>query len=96
MASYRLTNKAETDLSSLYEYGLLNFGFSKAQSYLLGLEERLQLLAQNPLYGRSVEQLARHLRRSEYLSHFIFYIQENKGVLVVRVLCEEMDFKQHI
>ena len=48
MASYRLTRKADNDFATLYEYGILNFGLDRAQSYLSGLLERFDQLASSP------------------------------------------------
>jgi toxin ParE1/3/4 len=47
MDSYRLTQQADIDLSSIYQYGISTFGLCRAQRYLLGLHERFQLLADN-------------------------------------------------
>ncbi len=96
MGHYQLTKKADSDLASAYEYGILNFGLEQAQSYLLGLYERLQILADSPMLGREAIELSPNLRRSEYQSHVIFYEQDSKDILIVRVLRVEMDFKRHL
>ena len=95
MAAYSLSEKAVSDLDGIYEFTILNFGLEQARSYLLGLHERFQILADNPGVGRSAAQLAPELRRHEYQSHIIFYIPKEKGVLIVRVLHERMDVKRH-
>ena len=96
MANYRLTKKADSDITQLYEYGILNFGLNQAQSYLLGLYDDLDHLVQNPLLGHSAHELSLGLRRFEYQSHVIFYEPEEDGVLVVRILRGEMDFRRHL
>ena len=63
MAGYSLSPKAAADLDEIYEYTILNFGLEQAQEYLLGLHERFQTLAQNPMHGRNADQLAPELRR---------------------------------
>ncbi len=95
MDNYKLSEKAATDLAELYEYGILTFGLSQAESYFLGLHERFQILTENTKIGRPAIELAPHLRRFEYQSHVIFYQPEEAGVLIARVLREEMDFKKH-
>jgi toxin ParE1/3/4 len=94
MAAYSLSGKASSDLDSIYEFTILNFGLEQAQDYLLGLHERFQLLADNPGVGRSAESLAPELRRHEHQSHVVFYIPKEKGVLIVRVLHMRMDAKR--
>jgi len=95
MAAYSLSGKAVSDLDGIYEYTILNFGLEQAQTYLLGLHERFQILADNPGVGRSASQLAPELRRHEYQSHVVFYIPKKKGALIVRVLHARMDAKRH-
>ena len=41
MAAYNLSPKAAADLDEIYEYTILNFGLKQAQTYLLGLHERM-------------------------------------------------------
>ena len=76
MENYRLAKKADSDLSQTYEYGILNFGLEQAQSYLLGLYDRLQSIVENPLSGHAVDFLAPELRRIKYkvMLSFIFLI----------------------
>lgn len=96
MAHYRLTRKADNDIAALYEYGIVNFGALQAQDYFLGLHDRLNILAQYPTLGRSAEELAIELKRFEHGSHVIFYTPELEGILVIRVLRQEMDFQRHL
>ena len=95
MAAYSLSGKAVSDLDDIYEYTILNFGLEQARAYLLGLHERFQILADTPGIGRSAAQLAPKLRRHEHQSHIIFYIPEETGALIVRVLHARMDAKRH-
>ena len=92
MVNYSLSEKADADIEDIYEYGLLTFGLSQAQTYLLELHERFQMLSENPNYGRSASHLAERLKRFEYQSHVIFYVPQDSGILIVRVLRQERDF----
>lgn len=96
MAVYKLSSKAAADLDGIYEYTILNFGLTHAQTYLHGLHERFDALAENPARGRLVPHLARGLRRFEYSSHVVSYVREKQGVLVVRVLHRSMDVQRHL
>ncbi len=55
MSSYRLTHKAAEDLASIYTFSFERFGESKADAYLMALEERFILLAQNPALGQRID-----------------------------------------
>lgn len=96
MAHYRLTRKADNDLVALYEYGIDAFGLIRAQDYLIGLHDCFELLAENPVLGRSAEELLPELKRFEHGSHVVFYLPDEFGILVIRVLRQESDFKRHL
>ena len=53
-------------------------------------------LAENPLLGRSAEELAPNLGRFAHGSHVVFYEPREGGVLIVRVLHESMDATSHL
>jgi toxin ParE1/3/4 len=94
--SYRLTREAQADVEAIYRYSYEQFGESQADLYHQCLVERFEWLDDHPLYGRSAAQFAPDLRRSEYQSHVIFYLPEETGVLIVRVLHIHMDPGQHL
>ena len=96
MAVYSLSAKAATDLSGIYEYTILNFGLKQPQKYLTGLHARCESLAGSPRQGRSASELSPDLRRFEYRSHVVFYLPEDNGVRVVRVLHQNMDMTRHL
>jgi toxin ParE1/3/4 len=96
MAVYSLSSKAATDLDGIYEYTILNFGLEQARSYLLGLHERFEALAEHPMQGRSAKEFAPELRRFDYQSHIVFYLPKDQGVRIVRVLHQSMDTKRHL
>ena len=96
MAAYSLTRKAAADLDGIYEYSILNFGAKQAQDYLLGLQGRFQVLAENSMLGRSAAEVEPDLRRFNHRSHVVFYRAQDQGVLIVRVLHESQDFERHL
>ncbi len=84
MADYRLTSLAETDLAGIADYTIQTLGIEQARRYRDSLETCFTNLAANPRLGRSAEDLAADLRRSEHRSHVVFYLQREPGVLIVR------------
>ncbi|SDA88560.1 toxin ParE1/3/4 [Algoriphagus alkaliphilus] len=96
MASYRLSVKAEEDLTEIYTYGILQFGYSQAGRYTAGLEETLLNLAQFLYLGKESNFLYRGLREFIYKSHLIFYLIEEEGILIVRILHQSRDYKNFI
>ena len=96
MGNYQLSEAARGDVDYLYEYGIINFGLPQADQYYDGLIEQFELLADNPLIGKNSEELSPNLQRFIYRRHMIFYIVTDRGILIVRVLGEEMDFERHL
>jgi len=96
MAVYKLSGKASADVDDIYEYTIVNFGIEQARTYLNGLGDCLEALAENPLRGRAADELASELRRYEYQSHVVFFREMEQYTLIVRVLHKSMDFARHV
>lgn len=98
MADYVLSNAADRDLGDIdiYIYSHQTFGEAKADAYFLSLRECLETLAVNPRLGRPVPQLRRGLLCHRHARHLIFYVPEEGGVFIVRVLHDTMDPPRHI
>lgn len=92
MASFRLSVKAEEDLVSIYSYGILHFGYTQANKYVLGLEETLTKLTKSPFMGKQSDLVSKGLRSFVYKSQMIFYQLEDKNILIVRILNQSRDY----
>jgi toxin ParE1/3/4 len=86
MASYRLSNRADEDLSRLYEYGILYYGQERADRYYNGLIARFEELAENPRFGQAVDHIRPGYRRSVYGRHSIYYRIDPDEIVIVRIL----------
>ncbi len=86
MGRYRLTAKADSDLASLYRYGIDEFGFESADRYYDSLLVRLEKIADSPMLFQKVDFRA-GLRRSVHPPHTIYYrISDSDLVEIVRIL----------
>jgi toxin ParE1/3/4 len=86
MAGYRLSAKADEDLSRLYEYGILHYGQERADRYYSGLIERFEELTDNPRLWPSVAHIRPGYRRSVYGRHSIYYRIDPDDIVIVRIL----------
>ena len=86
MASYRLSGRADEDLSRLYEYGIIHYGLERADRYYNGLIERFEELAENPQFWQAVDHIRSGYRRSVYGRHSIYYRIDPDGIVIVRIL----------
>ena len=91
MADFRLSTRAAADLGGIARYTIETFGVEQARRYRDELEACFRNLVENPRLGRSAERLRPGLRRFEHRSHAVFYMQNEDGILIVRILHARMD-----
>ena len=82
--------EAENDIERIAAFTTATWGWRQTDKYLVRLEDGFALMASNPSIGRPCDAIRQGLRRFEIGRHVVFYLSEPKGVLVVRVLHEEM------
>lgn len=87
---------AETDILEIAHYTMYKFGTLQSRRYKIGLYNCFQRLAENSNLGRDASEFAPFLKRFSCKSHTIFYRQEEKGVYVVRILNQNLDFGLHL
>jgi toxin ParE1/3/4 len=93
MPEFRLTPRAEDQLTKVYAFTELRFGRYQADAYHAGFERTFGLLADFPRMGLEVDNLAIGYRRFRFQSHVIFYTQEPYGVLIRQVLHGSQDIR---
>ena len=91
MGVYRLSRKAAADIDSIYTYTIERHGLVLARKYLNGLHACFENLAEHPMLGRRTDRIASGVRRHECQSHVVFYVPDDTGVSIVRVLHARMD-----
>ena len=96
MDVYKLSGKAEIDLAEMYEFGIYKFGLLQAQKYFLGMHDVFQVLAENPNLGRDASMFIENLKRFTYQAHTIFYLPQEEGLFILRVLSQRMDYETHL
>jgi toxin ParE1/3/4 len=99
LAKVAFSRRAGVDLQGIGEYTQQTWGVRKASLYLADLEQCCQLLAENPLLGRSCDEIRPGLRRMEHGSHVVLYrLHTNRrtsGILVSRILHRSMLPERH-
>lgn len=63
MGNFKLSVKAEEDLTEIYTFGIYRFGLIEAQKYLSGMEVLLSNLEINPFLGTNASELFPELRK---------------------------------
>jgi toxin ParE1/3/4 len=83
--TYRLTRKAEDDLTEVYLNGVREFGVEQAESYLAELLAAFELLSGNPHLARLREEFRPAVRIHPHGAHVIIYRDIENDVLIIRV-----------
>jgi toxin ParE1/3/4 len=96
MASFRLSVRARADLLDIYDYTAATFGNYQANAYHAGLERTFGLLADFPLIGQPVDELAAGYRRFRFQSHFVFYSDDADHIVIHAVLHTALDIRPQL
>jgi toxin ParE1/3/4 len=96
VARYSLSKEAKADLDTILRYSIETFGVERAERYYLTLEECLERVASDPMLGRTIAGRSRTFFQYNCQRHGIFYVTDDDGVFIVRVLHLAMDFKRHL
>jgi toxin ParE1/3/4 len=96
VARFRLSRRAAADFDDIAEFTRDRWGDSQASRYLGDLNDCFHRVAENPLLGRSCEDLCSGCWRIEQGSHVVFFRRDDDGVFIVRVLHERMLPTRHL
>ena len=92
-----LKREAFEDMVAIYKYSVAAFGERRADAYYVGLEKRMDDLANGEVvvsydYGHVREGL----RRTIYESHSVYYRENDEDIVVSRILHSRMDVTLHL
>lgn len=83
--AYRLTRKAEEDLTEIYLNGIRDFGVEQAEAYLADLLETFDLLSDNPSLARLRHEIRPAVRIHPRGAHIIIYRDIDSDILIIRI-----------
>ena len=96
MTGYVLSRRAESDLDEIWDYSAERWGREQANRYLGALRESIERVALDPSRGRSLSVRGKSYHQYRSGSHMIFYRDMGRGVQIVRVLHQSMNYSQHL
>ncbi|WP_420933040.1 type II toxin-antitoxin system RelE/ParE family toxin [Alteromonas sp. A081] len=96
MNKYILSNKAEEDISVIYDYSANTNGVTQAGAYLVALHEALVILTETPSVGTSAQDIRKNYLQFPVHRHMVFYRKVDDGIFVSRVLHQQMKFSMHL
>lgn len=93
---YVLSPRAQTDLHEIWDYTASRWGLDQAESYTRDLWNRIERIAATPALGQECPNMRAGYYKIASGLHVLFYRLTSKGVELVRILHERMDFERHI
>jgi len=90
LALVQYSRRAEDDLLDIGWYTLESWGAEQVDRYLSEIETCCQRLAENPLTGRSCNEIRRGLRKMSHGKHIVYYRPNTEGIRVSRILHQSM------
>lgn len=97
MSRYALSPAAQADLEQIWDYTCQRWSDDQAETYVREIQRAIELVADNPLIGRSCEEIRTGYRRHAVGSHTLYYRLDAGGLVdVVRILHKHMDIDQHL
>ena len=92
MPSYRLLKTAESDLATIAEYTIENFGVEQSRVYRDGPVRRVRhCFLEFRHLGVDKSHIRQNLRRDIHKFHATYYRADHRGVVVIRILGPEED-----
>ncbi len=91
-----LSRVADTDLESIFDYTLGEFGLEQALSYVSGFDDTFKIISENPKIGKERKEIREELRSLAKDDYVIFYRVLNDHVRIVRVLHGSRDLPKFL
>jgi len=90
LPNYFVSSAAGSDVRGIIRYTRLQWSAEQAARYAALIQECFRTLAQSPGMGRGCDLVSIGLRRFERGKHVVFYRIVTGGILIVRVLHQQM------
>jgi toxin ParE1/3/4 len=88
--------KAAADIDHIYDYTEDTWGTEQAEGYTLGLQQFCDLLAKGMRRGKTLRITRKRYWSLSYKSHFIIYRETAAEIVIIRILHQRMNFRQHL
>jgi len=91
---YEISRQARSDIDSIIDYTIENFGVDAMINYHSSLESCFEALTKNPKIGLQSDFIKEDYYRFNHKSHVVFYQLLSTKILIVRVLHKSMDVEK--
>ena len=96
MLQVRLSPLAQADLDGIWKYTTAQWDEGQAQTYVLGLDASMKLLAENPQMGRAIDEIRKGYFKFPVASHILIYRLKPDAIEFMRILHKSSDVERHL
>jgi toxin ParE1/3/4 len=96
MIGFVLYPRARKDLVDIWHYTFNRWGMDQANFYVREIEASFPEIVDNPNIGRPCQKLKGSFSQYPVGSHVIFYLKTGRGIDIVRILHQRMDYIRHM
>ena len=96
MEAYKLTPDAQLDLLNINRFTIREWGKAQAKNYISGLKSTIKTLSETPTLGKHPANMEEDISCFPYKSHVIYYVLNNKYLVVFAVLHGSMSPNRHL
>lgn len=88
---FQLSKLAILDLENIFTYTIEKWSIIQAENYYNFIQEEIKAICENPLIGKSIEEIKVGSRYKLAKSHYIIYKVIDDMIFIDRVLHQKMD-----
>jgi toxin ParE1/3/4 len=96
MKRYILSPEAKTDIANICKYTTRQWGKAQTDKYTLQLRERMRWLADNPMLGRTRDEVKKGYRSFNEGCHIIFYRVAGGTIEIIGIPHQNMDIERNL
>lgn len=96
MLKIRLSPLAQADLDGIWEFTVTQWNEAQAESYILGLDASMKLVATNPRLGRAIDDIRPGYLKFPSASHILVYRLAPGAIEFIRILYKSSDVERHL
>ncbi len=88
--------QSEKDFIDIWLYSFKKWNVEQADKYLDKMNAAISLIADNPNIGINSDDIRNGYQKFKVNRHFIWYRINNDTIEIIRILGEEMDYKNYL
>jgi len=92
---YVLSPRAQVDIEEIWHYTAKRWNIEQAERYIRMIQAEIEQVASDPARGRACGTIRGGYQKSPAGLHMLFHRLTDRGVDIVRILHQRVDFERH-